>query len=170
MKNKEEQKKLKVIETSNYNSLFISTQVENEPASSFRGSLGELLSNPAHRLLKDEVLRDIKEKHGKKLLLEAIRECKVPLHLSFLVAACWETGMDFSPELSYFVELALRSDTLVALECLTVIEQSETVTVKTGLSALASSCRKASLSATPEKKFIFDQIATHLELPDRKNP
>ncbi len=170
MENKGEQKRPKVVETSNYNSLFISTQVENEPATSFRGSLGELLSNPAHRLLKDEVLRDIKEKHGKKLLLEAIRECKQPSQLSFLVAACWETGIDFSSELSFFVELALRSETLVALECLTVIEQSESVPMKMDLSPLVSSCRKASLSATPEKKFIFDQIATHIELLEKKDP
>jgi len=69
-----------------------------------------------------EVLRNIKDSNAVPKLLEALENPNSFGNRSVLVAACWESGLNFDEHLSFFVDLAIRDNYLVCLECLTLIE------------------------------------------------
>lgn len=63
-----------------------------------------------------------------KVLPTLIREIQNPDNKEYqriLVSACWESSMNCSAYLPFFVDLAIISDYMVCLECLTVIENME---------------------------------------------
>jgi hypothetical protein len=63
-----------------------------------------------------------------KALPTLIREIQNPDNKDFqriLVAACWESSINCSAFLPFFVDLAIISDYMVCLECLTVIENMD---------------------------------------------
>lgn len=82
-----------------------------------------LLDEQAGREERDEALKQLKEQNRPSILMEAIRETSDPAKKAKLVAACWETGIDFSSHLLFFTELVCSDDFSVALEAFTVIEQ-----------------------------------------------
>lgn len=80
-----------------------------------------LLTDPAHKALKEDTLLSLKKEKKGELLLLAIASPKVEKNRHQLVAACWESEIDFSKYLSFFALLALDADYLVSLEAITVI-------------------------------------------------
>jgi nitrate reductase assembly molybdenum cofactor insertion protein NarJ len=80
----------------------------------------EDVKNAASHFLFD--LRDA------KVLPTLISEIQNPDNKEYqriLVSACWESSMNCSAYLPFFVDLAIISDYMVCLECLTVIENME---------------------------------------------
>lgn len=84
-----------------------------------------LLTHPANRPFKDQVLSELKSENGKLLLLESIALTRDPEELKSIVAACWETGHSFANEIEIFVDLAVTQKFVVTLEALTVVESIE---------------------------------------------
>ncbi|MGZ3884845.1 MAG: hypothetical protein ACXVP0_01210 [Bacteroidia bacterium] len=74
---------------------------------------------------KEECLRLLKEKNGRETLLSGIKKLKNPDKKALLIAACWETGLDFSGDLLFFTSLACDDNFRVAMEAFTVIENAE---------------------------------------------
>jgi hypothetical protein len=72
---------------------------------------------------KEEALRVLKEDGKPGVLIEAIKEISDTQKKAKLVAACWETGLDFSSYTLFFTELLCSDDFLVAMEAATVLEQ-----------------------------------------------
>lgn len=63
-----------------------------------------------------------------KVLPALIREIQNPDNKEYqriLVSACWESSINCSAYLPFFVDLAIISDYMVCLECLTVIENMQ---------------------------------------------
>ena len=84
-----------------------------------------LLTDPANKAFKEETLLTLKkEKAGDGLLL-AIASPKAKTNKHMLVAACWESEINYSKYLSFFIILALDNDDLVSLEAITVISTME---------------------------------------------
>lgn len=71
------------------------------------------------------VLKDLKHPGSVNHMVDAVRDSYQSGNRSSIVAACWETGLNFSGHLSFFVEVAISDNYLVALECLTLIEQMD---------------------------------------------
>lgn len=74
---------------------------------------------------KDKALLVLKQQDGRELLLSAIADKSFRDSRNKLVAACWESGLDFSKYLEVFVILLLSGNYLEAIESLTVIENME---------------------------------------------
>ncbi len=70
------------------------------------------------------ILRFVKTQDAVPKLVEAIADPDSFLNRSVLVAACWESGLNFDAHLNFFVDLALSENYLVCLECITLIENT----------------------------------------------
>jgi hypothetical protein len=83
------------------------------------------LTGPESRELKDEVLHALKAGQSQELLVEVISMKEYFKHRRILLATCWETGLDFSNYLEFFVTLLgdKKTDNLSCLEIVTIIEE-----------------------------------------------
>lgn len=70
------------------------------------------------------LIRDLKSQPAVSQLFPAIHEIKDPEKRRELVAACWQSGLDFSEHLDTFLDIFSRGDYMTALEAFTVIENS----------------------------------------------
>lgn len=84
-----------------------------------------LLTNPDNKLIKEEALVTLKKEKGGELLLTAIASPKAEGNRHILVAACWESEINFSKYLPFFVLLAMDDNYLISLEAITCIENME---------------------------------------------
>lgn len=74
---------------------------------------------------KTEALRILKEDNGQQALLNAIEDVAHKTDRALLIAACWESGMDFSAHFDRFLTYAGDEDPIVSLESITVLENIE---------------------------------------------
>lgn len=86
-------------------------------------SLIALLTKPENKDFKEETLLILKKEKAGDLLITAIAKAKTNKHI--LVAACWESEINYSHQLPFFINLALDNDYLVSLEAITVISTME---------------------------------------------
>lgn len=84
-----------------------------------------LLTDPANKAIKEQALITLKKEKGEELLLLAIASPKAKEHRAKLIAACWESEINFSKYLPFFILLALNEEYLVSLEAITVISTME---------------------------------------------
>lgn len=82
-----------------------------------------LLIDPAHRELKSDVLSILRNSKADKFLVDLIGMKEYAKNRKELVMACWESGIDFTLHLDFFVEIALNSDYPIVLEAFTVIDE-----------------------------------------------
>ena len=75
------------------------TKKENQVAD----LLMQLLDKEVTREEAEAVFSRLKELNATQLLLQGISEAKRPSEKAKLVAACWETGLDFSKEFLFLV-------------------------------------------------------------------
>lgn len=84
-----------------------------------------LLSKKNTRQENEEIFSALKTANAQKLLVDTLQSAKKTADKITLTAACWESGLDFSPYYWVFVELACSDDFTLALEALTVVEHCE---------------------------------------------
>ncbi len=70
------------------------------------------------------LLSDIKDDKITGILVEALHQSENTAICQQLVQVCWESGLDYSNHLSYFVDLFLTLDLFSALEVFTLIENT----------------------------------------------
>lgn len=74
---------------------------------------------------RDEVLKQLKASNSKQLLLKSAESEKSMAKKARLISACWEIELDCADHFLFFVKQAIEGDYMVAMECLTVIENIE---------------------------------------------
>ena len=74
---------------------------------------------------KDKALYILKKEDGREMLLYAIANSEFKSLRQQLVAACWESGLDFSKFIEFFVQLIMDSEYGLSMEACTVIECME---------------------------------------------
>jgi hypothetical protein len=84
-----------------------------------------LLTDPANKAFKEETLLTLKKEKAGDVLLLSIASPKAKINKHLLVSACWESEINFSKYLSFFIILALDNVDLVSLEAITVISTME---------------------------------------------
>ena len=84
-------------------------------------NLISLLTDPVNKEFKEITLLTLKKEKGGNILLLAIASPKAKNVRPKLVAACWESEINFSPYISFFILLALDNDYMVSMEAITVI-------------------------------------------------
>ena len=72
-----------------------------------------------------ELLASIKAKGILEAWMEILKDSSFKEKRKEIINILWNTSLDFSDQLVYFISLAIELDYMGALECLTVIEQME---------------------------------------------
>jgi GH24 family phage-related lysozyme (muramidase) len=120
-----------------------------------------LISEKTSREEKDEALVLLKTNQAKDMLLKAISKTKNAKQKATIIAACWETGLDFSKEYLTFIELICSSDFNVSFEAFTVITEMENEvdkeTLMKAITILKPHCEKNNLA-----KELTDMITTNI--------
>lgn len=83
------------------------------------------LSDPQFRETKSDLLNLLRENESVDLLIELIADPTYKKQRAALIAACWETGLNFSKYLEVFVHLLSdkHTDDFSAIEIATVIDE-----------------------------------------------
>jgi len=112
----------KLIDKKFFNTVYISKADEEKANEDHVEALVELLCDTRYKSSRQEVYAFLKkEPKAVELLMRAIVEATGDKKT--LVAACWESNIDFTPFLPFFTEVAINEDFEVTMEALTVIEQ-----------------------------------------------
>jgi len=85
---------------------------------------------------KDSALDLLKKENAVDYLLEAIRAMESNDKKSVLLAACWETGLDFKGHHAFFMDYALYINPLVSLEAITVLDSNRETLPKEDLQGM----------------------------------
>ncbi len=125
-------------------------------------SLIQLLTLSENKDFKEETLMILKKEKAGDLLITAIKKTKKNKHI--LVAACWESEIDFSNYLPYFIDLALDSDYLVSLEAITVISTMEGPFVADDVKSSISKVKEEQKKLNSERDVLLNDLAITLEV------
>ncbi len=122
-----------------------------------------LLTDPANKSFKEQTLLNLKKDKGGDILLLSIASPKSDKNRHQLIAACWESEINFSKYLPFFILLALDADYLVSLEAMTVISNMEgpfnSDNVKDGIAKVKAEQKKI----TSEKAVLLNDLIYTLE-------
>jgi len=126
-------------------------------------SLISLLTEPTNKDVKEETLLTLKKEKGGDTLLLAIASPKAKNVRHLLVAACWESEINFSKYLPFFILLALDDDYLISLEAITVIENMEGPFTETDVISAIKKVKEAKKKITTEKIVLLNDLIVTLE-------
>lgn len=126
-------------------------------------ALISLLTDPSNKDIREEALLTLKKDKGEELLLAAIASPKSDGSKHLLVAACWESEINFSKYLPFFILLAVSDDYLVSLEAITVIETMEGPFDPEHLKNGIKKVREKQRSITSEKAVLLNDLVATLE-------
>lgn len=115
----------KLFDENEYATLVIGTEGMNKKDTNSADYLSIIVSPNRTREEKDEALIHLKENNAQTFMLSAITKTKNLERKALLIAACWETGLDFSKDYLFFIDLICSDDFHVSFEAFTVIEEME---------------------------------------------
>ena len=156
----------KYFDSKEYITTIIGKEEDSEPLTideSKISALIALLTDPANKHIKEEALLTLKKEKGGNLLLLSIASPKAENVRHKLVAACWESEIDFSHYFSFFILLALDTDYLVSLEAITVISTMEGPFNNDDVRAAIIKVKAAQANITTEKKVLLNDLVDTLE-------
>lgn len=115
----------KLFDEKNYSTLIINRDGFSKKENNTADLLEHLLEPGITRSETEEIFLQLKEAKAADMLVSAIKKAERPGERALLTCACWETGLDFTGHLLFFVELACSDDFKLAMEALTVVENCE---------------------------------------------
>ncbi len=115
----------KLFDEKEYSTIIIGSEGMSKKDTNNADLVTILISSRSSREEKDEALIQLKENNAQSFIINAISKTKKPEHKALIVASCWETGLDFSKDYLFFIDLICSSDFLVSFEALTVIQEME---------------------------------------------
>lgn len=130
----------KLFDEKEYSSIIIGSEGMSKKDTNNSDYVTILVSSRSSREEKDEALKHLKENNARAFMLQAITKTKNLSQKALIVAACWETGLDFSKDYLFFIDLICSSDFTVSFEALTVITEMDaeidSATLNTSLNTL----------------------------------
>ena len=126
-------------------------------------SLISLLTDPANKEIKEEALITLKKEKGGDTLLLAIASPKAPNVRNILVAACWESEINFSKYLPFFILLALDENYLISLEAITTIEYMEGPFTEKDITEAIKKVKAFKKDNTTERQVLLNDLIATLE-------
>lgn len=111
-----------------------------------------LLIDPSYRELRTETLATIRNTNAQQFLVDLIAMKEYEQHKKQLVAACWESGLDYSAHLIFFTNLVVKCEYPVAMEALTVIDEMHNLRDNPDVNAAIDLLTSDSLS--PDKQLL----------------
>jgi ABC-type Fe3+-citrate transport system substrate-binding protein len=122
-----------------------------------------LLTDSANKSFKEATLLNLKKDKGGDLLLLAIASPKADKNRHLLIAACWESEINFSKYLPFFILLALDADYLVSLEAMTVISTMEGPFENDNVKNAIKKVKEVQKNITSEKAVLLNDLVYTLE-------
>ena len=89
--------------------------------------LFQMLKKETPMIIRSEILKllgDLKTQDAVPVIASSLENMDFGEQLPGFVAACWQSGLDFSGHLHVFAKLFINSDYLTSLEAFTVLEES----------------------------------------------
>jgi hypothetical protein len=126
----------------------------------------EMLYSTRGKILKNYILEfvgDIKDQNAVGIIAQSIQKHITDKETTGLISACWQSNLDFSNEMSLFIDILCNGDYQNSFEAFTVIENSiSNVTIEQiGLYiATIESCLK---TTNAEKKLLLTDMILILE-------
>ncbi len=128
----------KLFNEEEYSTLIIKRDGFSKQENSDADLVEALLDNKNTRQEDEAIFASLKELKAQDLLVNAIQSTEVIDFKIKLLAACWETGLEFANHFLFFVSMACDTNFQIAMEALTVIENEEgTITPEVLHAALA---------------------------------
>ncbi|MBL7883395.1 MAG: hypothetical protein JNL69_04965 [Bacteroidia bacterium] len=125
-------------------------------------TLISLLADPKNKEVKEETLLTLKKEKGSDLLIAAIKSKKAKENKHILIAACWESEINFSNYLLFFTDLAVDTDYLVSLEAITVIENMEGPFKKDELTTAIQKIKEEQKKINSERLVLYNDLVDTL--------
>jgi hypothetical protein len=126
-------------------------------------TLISLLTDPANKDVKEETLLTLKKEKGGDTLLLVIASPKAKPVRHLLVAACWESEINYSKYLPFFILLAMDDDYLISLEAITVIENMEGPFTETDVKEGIRKLKEKKKDLTNERQVLINDLVITLE-------
>jgi hypothetical protein len=126
-------------------------------------TLISLLTDPSNRDVKEETLITLKKEKAGDVLLQAIASPKSLASRHLLVAACWESEINFSKYLPFFILLALDTNYLISLEAITTIENMEGPFVEKDVKDAIKKVKAEQKDIPSERAILLNDLAMTLE-------
>ncbi len=104
---------------------------------------------------KDAGLELLKNEKSIDFLLEAIAETEQKNHKATLIAACWESGLDFKGHELVFAELALDADLFISLEAITVLDTIDNMEVS-AMKEILKKLNEKNITKHPNEPMLSD--------------
>jgi hypothetical protein len=117
---------------------------------------------------KDAGLELLKNEKSVDFLLEAIQHTEHKNEKAILIAACWESGLDFKGHEAFFADLALDMDLFVSLEAITVIDSIEYMEVA-AMKEILQKLNDKNITKHPNESMLSD-LKLSLEEKIAENP
>ena len=108
----------------------------------------------------ESFMNDLKDKSLRAEVIKEIKTNHKPETTTMLVSSCWQSGLDYSSFCTDFTDVFLNGGYGVALECMTVIEESIPLLTIKEKKAIASKLRNGATEETgPKKVLALDLIS-----------
>lgn len=115
----------KLFNEEEYSTLIIAREGFSKKENNAADLLEGLLEKEITRQESEAIFLKLKESNSVDLMVDAIKKAGRVEEKTILAAACWESCLDFSKHFLFFTELACNDNLLLALEGLTVVENTE---------------------------------------------
>lgn len=110
-----------------------------------------------------KLLSEIKSQHAVPIIAEALKKRDYGDYLNALVAACWQSGLDFSLHLRVFAGLFIQGDYKTSIEAFTVIEESLENASGKEITDCIHFLREAECMVTDDKMPLFLELRKVIE-------
>lgn len=126
----------KLFNEEEYSTLIIDREGFSKKQNETANIIEQLLDKEITRAEAEEIFSKLKDQKATRMLLGSVSTAKSMADKVTLVAACWETGLDFSADLNFFVELVCQPTFELAVEALSVVENLENISPEGAAAAL----------------------------------
>lgn len=145
----------KLFNEEEYSTLIINREGFNKKQNTNADLVEGLLDKGISREESEEIFKKLKDSNSQRLLIDSIRSAERTSEKAVLTAACWESGLDFTNDFLFFVELACSDDFQLSMEALTVVEYCEGMIDE---ATLTKALEIAQSAKTPNEQLVHDLI------------
>jgi HEAT repeat protein len=128
--------------------------------------LFSMVNKNTDQLVRNEILKllsEIKSQEAVPLIAESLDKNDFGDYLPSFIAACWQSGLDFSKFLRVFAGLFIQADYKSALEAFTVIEESLSNASEAEIYDCIHFLKEAECMVTDEKLPLFRELRKVVE-------
>jgi hypothetical protein len=141
-------------------------EIRNSGSVKLMPDLLAMVNKNTDQQVRNEILKfltEMKSEEAAPIIAESLHSNDYGDYLPALVAACWQSGLDFSKHLRIFAGIFIRGDYMAALESFTVIEESIPNATDNDILECIRFLREAECMVGDEKMPLFNELKKVVE-------